>query len=153
MVYRDSDGRPDAGVARDAAAAIGDTRLRMRLSSSSWSELAQDGSRGPGQLAPVQSAPVQSAARATPSPANTMTAVAANLTLTRDDAGDVLVRERGLHVGLAAEAVDRVTRQVAAHDLDGDASPEGRVVSLVDRRLMGAHLVIVFAYSSLPVAS
>lgn len=51
-----------------------------------------------------------------------------------DDAGDVLVRERGEHVGLAAEAVDGVTRQVAAHDLDGDACAEGRVVSLVDRR-------------------
>jgi hypothetical protein len=51
-----------------------------------------------------------------------------------DDAGDVLVRERGEHVRLAAEAVDGVARQVAAHDLDGDADPEVRVVRLVDRR-------------------
>ena len=51
-----------------------------------------------------------------------------------DDAGDVLVRERGEHVGLAPEAVDGVDRQIGAHDLDGDARPEGRVVGLVDRR-------------------
>jgi hypothetical protein len=51
-----------------------------------------------------------------------------------DDARDVLVLEPREHVGLAAEAIDRIAGQVSAHDLDHHAHAERGVLGLVDRR-------------------